>query len=199
MQVLPATKDNIQAALNILHEGGIVTHATETCYGLACDMSNPEAVAKLFAMKQRPDDMPISALFSSVEQAKEYLEWNDLAEELSTKHLPGPLTLILKQRKDTPKQLHPTISYQLPAISYAIGLRISPHPTAQSLVEAFGSPISTTSANLHGKPNPYRVEDIEAEADLILDDGVLEGMEASTVVDVSEGELKVLRKGNITF
>ncbi len=197
MQVLLTTKDNIQAALNILHEGGIVTHATETCYGLACDMSNPEAVAKLFAIKHRPDDMPISALFASIDQAKDYLEWNDLAEELANRHLPGPLTLILKQKPDALKQLSPTTSCQLPTPN--IGLRISSHPTAQALVEAFSSPISTTSANLHGKPNPYRVEDIEAEADLILDDGVLEGIEASTVVDVSEGKLKVLRAGNITF
>ncbi|MCA9370442.1 MAG: threonylcarbamoyl-AMP synthase [Candidatus Peregrinibacteria bacterium] len=197
MKVVPSSQEGIQQALDVLRNGGVVAHATETCYGLACDLTNIDAVTKLFTIKHRPDTMPVSALFASIDQAKQYLEWNDLAEQLAQKYLPGPLTIILKERTDAPKSLLPTPSSLLPTPS--IGLRISSHPTASALVEAFGSPLSTTSANLHGKENPYSVEDLEAVPDIILDDGPLQIRDASTVVDVSTGMLHILRKGDIAL
>lgn len=198
MQALPADNNNIQKAITILREGGVVAHATETCYGLACDMQNPDAVQKLFALKHRPKDMPVSALFESIEQAKQYLEWNDLAEDLAKKHLPGPLTIILNQRKDSPAELFPTFHFPL-STRQPIGCRLSPHPTALALVKAYGSPITTTSANLHGEENPYSIEQIAPGVDLILDEGILPKAPASTVVDCSNGTLKILRKGEIDF
>ncbi|MDA0376654.1 MAG: L-threonylcarbamoyladenylate synthase, partial [bacterium] len=187
MKVLQTSAENLKTALSVLHAGGIVAHATETCYGLACDLQNPEAVKRLFAIKKRSPDQPVSALFASVEQAKEYLEWNAIAEELAAAHLPGPLTIILKQ-KGHPLTLHPT-PYPLPS---TVGLRVSSYSTAQRLVEHFGSPIATTSANIHGEPNTFSAEDIQAQftdaeykPDLLLDDGPLAENDASTVIDVS--------------
>ncbi len=203
MEVLPASEEGIQKALETLRTGGVVAHATETCYGLACDLQNPEAVDRLFAIKQRSSDQPVSALFATIEQAKAFLEWNEEASQMASEHLPGPLTIILRQRHDAPYLLNvtPITDNRQPT---TIGLRISSHPTAQTLVERFGSPLSTTSANIHGQPNTFSKEDIESQfadaghkPDLILDDGVLEESDASTVIDVSEGVLHVLRKGDI--
>ena len=203
MQILPPSDIGIRQALTILRHGGVVAHATETCYGLACDMGNVEAVAKVFAIKKRPDTQPISALFATLDQAKLYLEWNDLAEKLAAAHLPGPLTIILKLRTDSPSKLFPSpiTNHQSPI---TIGTRVSPHPTALALVEAFGSPLSTTSANIHGQPNPYSIDDLllqfkdaKEKPDLILDDGPLEIKEVSTVVDCSEGIMTVIRKGSL--
>lgn len=197
MNIVPVSPEAIQQALRILREGGVVAHATETCYGLACDLKNPGAVAKLFAIKQRPLTQPVSALFSSIEEAQTFLEWNEAARSLATAHLPGPLTIVLKAKAGCPL-------YVTPSGSDSIGVRISPHKTATQLAAQFKSPLSTTSANVHGMPNPYSVTDLEEQfsgkenlPDLILDDGPLPEADASTVIDVSEGVLHVLRKGNI--
>jgi len=201
LQVLPPSPQAIALALEILNKGGVIAHATETCYGLACDLTNPAAVEKLFAIKERPTDQPMSALFSSVEEAKKYVEWNDEAEKLAEKYLPGPLTLILPLRSDTPEKIYPT---QLSIIHYplsiSLGIRVSSHPLAQSLASKYGKPISTTSANVHGKPNPYSVEEIhnqfrgsKVKPDLILDSGILPSVPPSTIINLIGNSQEIVR------
>ena len=383
MKVLPVSPEALAEAVAVLRAGGIVAHATETCYGFACDLTNPEAVERLFTLKQRPLDQPVSALFVSVEQAKQYVEWNKQAEELANQYLPGPLTIILPVRADAPilfsvpvifppspnpfprggkgdvsvlldageneeecgyyrkKPLHggmlqhardmrkqPTpaeerlwkelrfdqlgvrfrrqhplegmildfycheaklgievdggihdtegqeerdyereekllfehsirllrfqneevlkntkkvlqtiqkhVQEQLHKHSPSprggggkgvgekfsggrgrgvgektkkqptLGIRLSSHPVAQKLVEMFGSPLSTTSANLHGQPNPYSVEEIftqfrgmELQPDLVLDSGTLPRRQPSTVVVPGSGNAEVVRGGEV--
>jgi len=194
--------NDIITAVKTLNEGGIVAHATETCYGLACDLSNPDAVAKLFALKQRPEHMPVSVLFASVDQAKEYVQWNDAAQKLADEHLPGPLTMILNAtNKDLfvvpndkdPNSKPTTQNSEL----RTIGVRISSNSIAQELVKSFGSPISTTSANIHGQPNAYSIDQLRQEGiepDFIIDSGELPEVAASKVIDLSEGKEEVLRK-----
>jgi len=196
MKVLPFSTESLDEALHILREGGVVAHATETCYGFACDLKNPKAVRKLFAIKQRPESQPISALFETVDAAKNYAEWNEQAEELSGK-LPGPLTLIVKLKPNS--GLYPT-----PAGGATVGIRVSSHAQAESLVKTFGSPLSTTSANLHGQPNPYSAGDIRKQfehqdhkPDLILDSGVLPPTPPSTVIDTTGAKLEEKRSGDL--
>ena len=191
MQVTEEDSKAIDQAMEVLKAGGVVAHATETCYGLACDLTNPEAVAKLFKIKGRPTDSPVSALFESVTEAKEYTVWNERAEELAAQNLPGPLTLILPVKPDAPQKLYVT-----PEGAKTIGVRVSPHTTAQRLVQRYDYPLSTTSANAHGKPNPFSVKEIQDQGvkpDLIIDSGELKPTEVSKVIDLSLGEEKVLR------
>lgn len=195
MQILQPTPQGIQQAIDVLKDGGVIAHATETCYGLACDMQNLDAVTKLFAIKKRSGDQPVSALFTDVDQAKEFVVWNEKAEELAGQHLPGPLTIILQLSG----LLYPVVQEE-PAAT--VGIRISSHPIAQELAEQFGSPISTTSANLHGLPSPYSAEEIVAQfegqtdqPDIILDSGKLPDNPSSTVVDASGDTIKVIRQG----
>lgn len=214
MQIIPYSSEALVAALEVLRAGGVVAHATETCYGLACDISNSEAVKKVFAIKKRPLTQPISALFQSVDEAKMYVEWNDKAGELANQYLPGPLTMILPMREDAPMQLFPvaveksesdvSTSNQQPATNHTIGVRISSSTVAQSLVEAFNRPLSTTSANIHGQPNPYSAEDIAqqfAEADMqpdvVIDSGQLPSTPPSTVVNLADGSMEQKRAGDV--
>lgn len=199
MKILTANKSGLQQAITILMAGGTVAHATETCYGLACDMANTKAVQRLFAIKQRPVHQPVSALFASIEEAKTYVQWNARAEELAQESLPGPLTLILLLAPSAPKTLFPTPNAALPGAS--LGIRISSHPLAMQLVQEFGGPISTTSANVSGKPNPYSAEDIveqfqnqELQPDIVLDSGRLEQNPPSKVVNLAEGGEHIVRR-----
>lgn len=202
MQTLPFSDAAIQEVLAAIRSGGVVAHATETCYGLACDISNPSAVEKLFAIKQRPTHQPVSALFASVDEAKKYVTWNEKAEELAEQYLPGPLTLILPIREDAPNVLFPKLETRN-LKPETIGVRVSSHPHAHSLVLMFGSPLSTTSANLHGQPNPYSAQDIEKQfadaeikPDLILDSGVLPPTPPSTVLNLVDEE-QMMRQGSV--
>lgn len=213
-RILPFSDAALTEALSVLHAGGTVAHATETCYGFACDLTNPAAVARLFAIKQRSADQPVSALFSSLEEAKQYVVWNARAEELARAHLPGPLTLILPMRADAPTALYTVPMNKLRAVTEncslktenSLGLRLSSHSVASALAAAFGSPLSTTSANLHGAPNPYSAADIALQfegqplqPDLILDSGNLPRTPPSTVIDLTKEVEKIHRKGDLTI
>ena len=228
MRILPAL-EGIAEALQTLKAGGVVAHATETCYGLACDLRNPEAVAKLFAIKQRPVDQPVSALFVSVDEAKKWVEWNDEAEKLALEYLPGPLTLILPLRKIYIGKIFPLPPAPPPkgeggdisgsfspspaggrgqGIGETLGVRISSHPLAQNLAKEVGSPLSTTSANIHGQKNPYSAEEIVLQftggaqhavplPDLILDSGTLPPTLPSTVINLAAKDSPIVRKGSV--
>ncbi len=192
MHIVPADATGIDQALQVMKDGGIVAHATETCYGLACDLTNPQAVKQLFELKQRPIDMPVSALFSSVEHAKQFVTWTDRAQELADEHLPGPLTLILPANP-----LSPHILYVVPEEeSDSIGVRISSHPVAQQLVEKIGTPISTTSANIHGADNCYSLHDLTSQfnnADItVINSDAIPAREPSIIMSLVEGE-KIMR------
>jgi len=205
---------DIDAAIATLKAGGIVMHATETCYGIACDLTNPDAVKKLFAIKKRPEQQPVSALFSSIESAKLYVDFSDRALELAQKYLPGPLTLVLPTNTKPPSQIFvcPPPPSPIPSnlspltyhLSPTIGVRISSHPLASRLAELFGKPIATTSANLHGEPNPYSIADLQEQfsqsdpaPDLILNSGTLPTAPPSTVVEVRDDTVRVLRQGEL--
>jgi L-threonylcarbamoyladenylate synthase len=199
MNILPASPEATQSAIAALQEGLTVCHATETCYGLACDMQNQKAVTHLFALKERPENMPVSALFESVEQAKLFVQWNDIAEELAREHLPGPLTLVLSLQK------HVRL-FATPKGTETIGVRVSPHPVATELVRAFGSPVTTTSANIHEQPNPYSPQEIvdqfdkkESKPSILIDSGILENRLHSSVLDITSGSIEILRQGPLLF
>ncbi len=201
MQILRAS-EGMEAALDILARGGTVIHATETCYGIACDLTNPEAVGKLFRTKKRPADQPVSALFSSAEASSAYVEYSPRALSLAEKYLPGPLTLVLPKKGTSP--LHITASGG--GNDPLIGVRVSSHPLAAELARRFGKPIATTSANLHGAENPYSLADLRAQfgdagthPDLILDSGTLPPAPPSTVVQILGETVTVLRAGNIVI
>jgi len=206
VKILPFTA--IAEALEILKQGGVVAHATETCYGFACDLSNRAAVERLFTLKQRATNKAISALFSSLDQAKLYTQWPTSAKDYENRY-PGPITLIVPLNPDAPTKVHtmpgesesasPIFKLQDSGFN-SVGVRISSHPIAQALVEAYGSPLSTTSVNIAGQPSAYSVEEIlaqfagvDAQPDLVLDSGTLPRNPSSTIIDLTSDLPKILR------
>lgn len=203
MQILPATDENIAKAAEAILAGGVVAHATETCYGLACDMTNQKAVTKLFNVKQRLHEKSVSALFSSVEESEKFVLWTEQARELAKKYLPGALTIILHVRPDTLLPLFPAV--ENPAIDdLTLGVRISSHPIATALSQLCKRPISTTSANIAAQKSPYSIADIVAQfegellqPDILLDSGVLPFCPPSTIVDCTGEGMRIVRQGDI--
>lgn len=182
----------IQAAAAAILRGEVVGIPTDTVYGIGVDPVNPDAVARLFELKGRPQDKPVGILASSVEQAAEVVDLNGVAEVLAARHWPGPLTLVV-----SPKVI--MADWVGDQQLRTIGVRVPDHPVALELLSETG-PLSVTSANLSG--GPEAMDDGQARA--IFGDsvavylaGTAPGGLASTVVDCTRADPVVLREGPV--
>ena len=187
--------DLIREAADVIQRGGVVGFPTRCLYGLGADALNPDAVNRIFELKQRPASNPILVLIDHTSQLQPLVKRIPaLASELIDHYWPGKITLVFEAADLLP--------VNLTAGSGKIGIRMPGHAVAQALVNAVKGPITGTSANLSGSPGCFRVSDLEPQVarglDLILDAGDLKGGAGSTVVDVSENEMQILREGEIS-
>ncbi len=165
----------VEEAVRTLTNGGIVVYPTETCYGLAAAIDNIEAVRKVYMVKRRPFNRPLTILVASVDMWREYAYLSYEAMKLIKRFLPGPLTIVLWKKATVPDIVNPI----------RIGARISSHTLAQAIVEKLGKPITATSANIHGDEEPYNVNNVVDDVDLVLDFGELPRNPPSTIVDLT--------------
>ncbi|MBW2408868.1 MAG: threonylcarbamoyl-AMP synthase [Deltaproteobacteria bacterium] len=184
----------INEAAAIIRRGGVVGFPTRCLYGLGADALNPEAVDRIFELKQRPADNPILVLIDHISQLEKLVKRIPaLATDLVDKFWPGKITLVFEAAEKLP--------VNLTAGSGKIGVRMPGHAAARALVNAVQAPITGTSANLSGKPGCHRINDLEPQIarglDLILDAGDLKGGAGSTVVDVSTNRLQIIREGAV--
>lgn len=189
------SKSEWKQILDVFKKGGIVAYPTETFYGLGVDPFNESAVKKLFQLKGRGFDKPISILVKDKNMLSEITEEvPPSAERLIKKFWPGPLTIIFKAKK--------TIPAIITGNTGKIGVRISGNPITQRLLAEIDFPITTTSANPSGKKSPVTASEVAGyfgdKIDLLIDGGILSGRLGSTIVDVTEGDLKVIRDGEIS-
>ncbi len=192
----PLSQASIATAAEILQEGGTVAFPTETVYGLGANALDPEAVAKIFAAKQRPAWDPLIVHVSDremLDRVAAAVPGN--AARLMDAFWPGPLTLLLPRHPDVPAAV--TSGRPL------VGVRMPQHPVAHALIHAAGLPIAAPSANTFGRISPtlaqHVVEDLDGRIDAILDSGeTTHGLE-STVVDPNEDPCIVYRPGVITL
>ncbi|MDA3898578.1 MAG: L-threonylcarbamoyladenylate synthase, partial [Desulfobacteraceae bacterium] len=172
----------IEKAADIVKKGGMLLFPTRTLYGIGVDAFNPDAVNRVFKIKQRATDSPLSVLVKSINDV------TSLAAEIPSAALkfmetfwPGSLTIVFKARPEVPSGLT--------AGTGKIGIRIPEHPVAVRLVESLDCPLTGTSANLSGHPGADCIEDLPSEiitgVDLVIDSGKLKGGTGSTVVDVT--------------
>lgn len=184
----------IQTAVQTLLSGGVIAHPTETCYGLAVDIFNKEAVSKLYSLKKMALDKPVSILVRDLEEAEHYGVFNETARDLAKKYWPGPLTIILPRTKVLPSWINFGMD--------SVGIRISSNKKARELVEAFGGPLTTTSANIHGELQAYTVQELLDQGlvpDFILDSGKIGPVLPSTIVKVVGDEVELIREGPIQW
>lgn len=185
---------NIEAAVEVLRNGGVVVFPTETAYGLGCDATNVEAVERIVKMKGRPKDIGMALIVDSIETAKQYGSFGETEEYLAKKHWPGPLTIVLHGARGI---------VPLCLKDGTVGVRISSNEVAQALAEGLGKPIVATSANIHGRPATYsytdaydQLSECEHGPEHYIDAGTLPVKSPSMVIEVVEGEIVVHRKGS---
>jgi len=183
---LDIKEEDIREAADSLRAGSLVIIPTETVYGLAANMLNPEAVERLYALKQRPKDKPFSIAIDKKERVEEFAREIPIAAyKLISKFWPGPLTLVLKGI-DRP----------------SVGLRMPDDEIALMIIERTMAPVLLPSANLAGKDAPVNFETalqgLDGLVELAIDAGPVKLGVESSVVDLTAGQVKFLRLGAIS-
>ena len=183
----------IHRTAQVLREGGVILYPTDTLYGLGCLAGHPEAVKRVYAIKGKPETKPSLVLVDSVAMAGELaVEIPPLARRLMDLFWPGPLTLVLRAA--------PAVSQLLTAGTGKIGIRLPADEFCRKVSQRCASALVSTSANRSGI-EPSReigtlIRQFGAEVGLALDAGERISP-PSTVADVSEGRLTIVREGTI--
>ncbi len=182
-------------AAAILRSGGLVAFPTETVYGLGANALDPDAVAKIFELKGRPQTSPLIVHVASVAMARELVkEWPALAEQLAERWWPGPLTLVIPKAPVIPD----IVTAGLPTV----GLRMPDHPLALELIREAGVPVAAPSANRFTELSPTTAGHVRAafgDAVPVLDGGPTRVGIESTVVAIQGDKLTLLRPGMVSL
>ena len=183
----------LQRATGILRAGGLVAYPTDTVYGLAADPTNASALDKLSEAKKRDPSQPMPHLIANTEMAASVAAGvPSFARDLMQAFWPGGLTIIL----------HKAQSAASTSSAGTIGLRVPDHPIPRALSRLLGGPITGTSANIAGGPEPLSADDVRRvlgdAVDLIIDGGRCQGDRPSTVIDCTRDPPRILRAGAVS-
>lgn len=193
MQIIK--EDNLNLAIDLINDGEIVAFPTETVYGLGAKATDAKAVSSVFAAKGRPNDNPLIVHVASLDQIDDFAIVDDQVRKLADQFWPGPLTMILKLKKDN--QLPTEVTAGLETVA----VRMPNNQLTLKLIEATG-PIVGPSANLSGKPSPttaqHVIDDLNGRISAVIDDGPTDIGVESTVVDLTVNQPTILRPGVIT-
>jgi L-threonylcarbamoyladenylate synthase len=184
-------ESNISKAISALKKGNIIVYPTDTLYGLGADIFNVNAIRKVFKIKKRPFNNPLSVAVSDISELEKIADVDEHTRQLVKQYMPGKLTLILKKKE--------IISDNVTGGLNKVAIRIPDNKIALEILTNFG-PITATSANIHGLKTPYIINEIimqlKENVSVYLDDGRLEGR-SSTIVDLTDHQVRIIRKGAI--
>lgn len=193
--VKPLSDATIADAARRIIAGECVAVPTETVYGLAADATQGEAVARIYAAKGRPSFNPLIVHVPSLEDARRIAIFNPPAEKLAAAFWPGPLTMVLPARKDSP------VASLVTAGLDTIAIRIPAHPAMQALLKASGKPLAAPSANASGRISPSCADHVRkslgGKIALIIDAGPTQHGLESTIVMPKDSGVQMLRPGPV--
>jgi L-threonylcarbamoyladenylate synthase len=183
---------DLAALVRVLGRGGVVACPTETWLGLLADALNEKAVERVAELKGRPADMPIALLLPDAQAVADVAQApSAAARALMEAHWPGPLTILLTAKPG----LSPRITR-----SGKLGVRVPGPSPAADLAQAFGGPLTATSANRTGEPSLRSVNELPVALVEGLDGvvpGVSPGGAPSTLIDATTSPMRILRAGAI--
>lgn len=189
----------IARAASLLRAGRLVVFPTETVYGLGANALDPEAVARIYAVKRRPATSPLIVHVASIEMAQSLVRnWPETSDRLARKFWPGPLTLVIEKQIEKQPSIPNIVTAGLPSV----GLRMPAHPIALALIEAAGVPLAAPSANRFTELSPTTADHVRRslgnEVELILDGGPCTVGIESTVLSLAGPIPTLLRPGGVS-
>ena len=182
----------IQQALDVLKSGGLILYPTDTVWGIGCDATNEQAVAKVYALKRREDSKSLVLLASDLDMVAKHI-----------RQIPS-IAIDLVEVNDSPMTIiYPGAQYLAPnavAADGTVGIRIPDHEFCHELIRRFRRPIVSTSANISGEPTPKRFDEISEEIRAGVDYAVPKALEAGSTGKASQiikiglsGEVEIIR------
>ncbi len=186
-------KEQLSEIIAAVQAGQTIAFPTDTVYGLGVISTDAQALERLKAAKGRPDSKPIPTMVASVEQLRTVACVDERAEKIAEAFLPGALTMVMKRQVDLPEYM--TNGWE------TIGVRMPDDAFVLALIAGCGAPMLVSSANRSGEATGTTFEEVMRQLDGRID-GIVKGtcgcMSASTIIDLSQDEVKVLREGPIT-
>lgn len=182
----------IDQAVAIVRAGGVVVLPTDSAYALGCQLEDKGALERIRRLRRLDENHNFTLLCRDLSELGTYARVDNAAYRLVRNHTPGPYTFILKATGEVPRRLlHPKRK--------TVGLRVPENRIALAVLEALGEPLMSVSLILPGDEvpltDPYDIrQTLEHDVDLVIDGGYC-GMEPTTVVDLSEGEPVIIRRG----
>lgn len=193
--IFEANQQNIQKAADLIQSGDVVAFPTETVYGLGASAYNAKAIAKIFAVKNRPTFNPLISHIADIDFLAEYAITDERVTALAHRFWPGPMTFILN-RKDK----NPALDLACAGLD-KISVRMPNHPVALDLIRAAGVPIVAPSANKSQTISPTTAEHVQQSlgdaVPMILDAGPCTVGVESTILDMTHKQIVVLRAGGL--
>lgn len=184
----------LKDCVNTIKQGGLVIFPTETVYGIGANAFNEGAVRRIYEVKMRPDEKPLSILVSNIEEITKYaIISNEVEKEIIHKYMPGPITIVLKKK--------PGVFDYISSGKDTIGIRIPDNEIILEILKQSQLPIVAPSANISGKPSGIVLseilKDFDGKVDICIDGGKAELSEPSTIVEVIDNKPVILRQGRI--
>ncbi|NIJ35498.1 L-threonylcarbamoyladenylate synthase [Sphingopyxis panaciterrae] len=194
--IRPFGAEAMARAGGLIGEGQPVAVPTETVYGLAADARNPDAVARIYAAKGRPDFNPLIVHVPDLAAAERLGTFGPVERALAARFWPGPLTLVVPRTVDCPVASIATAGLD------TIAIRVPGHRAMQALLAETGAPLAAPSANASGRVSPTAAAHVLASLGgriaLVIDDGPTTAGVESTIARVRDGAVEVLRPGPVT-
>ena len=200
-EILPISRqmpewEAVSAAARVIDSGGVICFPTDTVYGFAASIYCSDALARLRSLKTRSSEEPFVIIASDMDVVRE------LATGITPRHRkliesywPGPLTIVFGASDLVPEGVV--------GRSKTVALRVPDDMLTQSILRACGMPLASPSANVRGMRPAICPEDVlehfEGKIDLLLDGGLIESFEPSTIVMVGKRKLEVLRPGRVSL
>ena len=186
-------ESEIDELAQILKKDGVISVPTDTVFGICACLNSKKAYDKLIEVKNRPLNKSFPVMCATIEQIKDIAIVDEQSEKLIKSFMPGPITLVMKKRKNLPDYVTNGKD--------TIAIRIAPSKAIEELILKVGSPLFMTSANQSGEAECTTLEEIEKSCPLL--DGMMEGKvtyaKASTIVDCTSKDIKILREGPISL
>ena len=189
---ISCNETDIQIASKAVNNGAIVVFPTDTVYGLGCDPYNHDAVISIYEIKKRDKTKPFPIIGYSKKELEKIAEFSTLEEKIAEKFWPGPITLLLKVKdKEIQKSLE---------LDEKIAVRVPNNQCVLALLKECKLLVAT-SANISGTSSfndPKECSKNLSGYDLLVDGGIISSQGESTIVEIEDGNVKILRKGSIS-
>jgi tRNA threonylcarbamoyl adenosine modification protein (Sua5/YciO/YrdC/YwlC family) len=180
----------IQRVAQVLEQGGVIAYPTDTVYGIGCDILNKQAIDRLYQIKGMDRDHPLAFICPDLSDISKYAVVENAVYRVLKRFLPGPYCFILQATREVPKIVQTR--------QRTVGIRVPDHPVTIAIVKELGRPlISSTASRPGGDPfvDPWEIDQEFGGLDLVLDIGDAGGTVPTTVVDLSQGDVRVVREG----